>query len=608
MMKFFIKISLTWMILAAVTYIPGKVLGENNLSSTTPDEAGTDTTDRALTDDLYSLLYHSVFIDTSKRQNLERRDFFIGEEYFMPYRGSRISSIRLLSVPTFGGSVYDTTLTPTSNIALFANNAHIRTRASIISNNLMFAPNDTVAPFLLSDNERIIRNLPFIRDARIYVKPLTIDSAEVALTVVTQDIFPIGIGGSANNINSFNLDIYDRNLFGMGWELNNGLRFRSGQSPELGYDGRFYINNIQGSFISSTLNYTNVQERETFLISFDKAFLTPQTKYAGGLAYNHTTFYNNLIDSTREKFYRLNRTDLWFGRGFQIGGTESRRNVTFALRFNTDNYNHRPDIKPDSNFVYHNQELVLASMFYSKIYYTTSNLIRSFGRTEDIPLGYRFDFTVGYSNGEFENRQYGSIGMTGGMLLDHLGYLSGLVQFGAYYDGYRLENGVLNASLYYFTQLIPLDEFRFRQFVYADYTIGFNRIDETLIEMKDNSGIRWLASETFKGQQRFSLKFESVVFSPWNLLGFRFALAGFLDTGFIGSNYKVPDIKNMYSSVGFTLRLRNINLVINTFEIGFAFYPRTPEGVSPFSWHFSTSEPRAFTNLEGKKPTVLIFR
>ncbi len=263
---------------------------------------------------------------------------------------------------------------------------------------------------------------------------------------------------------------------------------------------------------------------------------------------------------------------------------------------------------PDSNFFYHNQDLVLGAMYYSKIKYSTSNLIRGFGRTEDIPLGYRFDMTAGYSNGEFENRQYGGLGLSGGLLLDHLGYFSGSVQFGAFYDGHRMENAVINASLYYFTNLIPLDGYRFRQFFYTDYTIGFNRIDETVIELKDQSGIRWLSNEKLRGSQRLSLKLESVAFSPWTWVGFRFALVGFFDTGFIGSNDKVPDLKNMYSSLGFILRLRNLNLVIDTFEIGFAFFPKTPEGVSPISWHFSTSEPRALTNLEGKKPSVLLFR
>ncbi len=573
------------------------------------DESGAaaDTTDHALTDDLYNLLLQAVFIDTSRKAAPERRDFFNSEEYFLRFRGSRIASIRMRRVPTFGGSVYDTTLAPTTGLARFANSAHIKTRNSIIENNLLFAPNDTVAPFLLADNERILRNLPFMRDARIYIHPITEDTSAVELTIVTQDIFSIGIGGSVKSADSFNLDIYDRNLLGMGWQLNNGLRYRAGQTPQLGYDGRFAVNNINGSFVSGTLFYTNIQEAELFGISFNKAFLTPQTKYGGGISFKRSGVYS-LLNNERELTYRVDDADFWIGRAFQIGGSESRRNITLAVRLNGLNFSERPMVQPDSNFAYHNQNLILASIFYSKIRFSTSNLIRSFGRTEDIPIGYRFDLTGGYSQSEFESRSYGSIGLTGGMLLRRLGYLSGLIQFGAFYDGYRLENGVVNAGLFYFTPLIHLDGFRFRQFLYSDYTIGFNRIDETVIELRDQAGIRWLTNENFKGQQRLSFKFESVAFSPWNWLGFRFALVGFFDTGFIGSSYKVPDFSDMYSSVGFSLRLRNVNLVINTFEIGFAFYPRVPDGASPVAWHFSTTEPRTFTNLQGRKPTLLLFR
>lgn len=580
--------------------------GTDGHNHQTSDESA-DTTGRALTDDIYDLLYHAVFIDTSKYHLPERKDFFKSEEYFVPFSGRSISSVRFLQVPTFGGSVYDTTLYPSSDIAKFANSAHSSTRNSIINNNLLFSVNDTISPYQISDTERLLRNLPFLRDARIYVKPFSIDTTEVQLTVVTQDIFPIGIGGSAKSANEFNLDIYDRNMFGMGYEFNNGLRFRSGATPEMGYDGKFYINNLRGSFISGTIQYTNVPENKTIGLSFDKAFLTPQTRYAGGFSFGRTAFYY-FPEDEREMLYRQNTTDVWFGRSFQIGGKESRRNITFAFRYTDIRYPYRPSVKPDSNFAFHNQDIILGAMYYSKINYTTSNLIRGFGRTEDIPLGYRFDLTTGYSNTEFENRQYGGIGLSGGLLLDHLGYLSGTVNFGAYYDGGRFENGVGYASLYYFTPLIHLSEYRFRQFFYSDYSIGFNRIDETQIKLENPTGIRWLSDESLTGNQRLSVKFESVLFSPWNLIGFRFALVGFFDTGYIGPNDKIPDLGDMYSSLGFTFRLRNVNLVINTLEIGFAYYTRTPDGVNPVAFHFSTSEPRAFTALQGRKPSVLNFR
>ncbi len=272
MIRSSVRTKLICLIFSALNCLPAIVAGDGIDKSALTNETEADTSNRALTGDLYDLLYHAVIIDTSKRQANERRDFFDSEEYFMPYRGSLITSIRFKQVPTFVGSVYDTSLTPASDLAKFANSVHIATRNFVITKNLLFAPNDTVAPFLLADNERILRTLPFIRDARIYLKPLTTDSSQVELTIVTQDIFPIGIGGSVSSVDNFNLDIYDRNLFGMGWEWNNGLRYRAGQDPQLGYDGRFYVNNIKGSFISGYLNYINVQEREAFIVSFDKVF------------------------------------------------------------------------------------------------------------------------------------------------------------------------------------------------------------------------------------------------------------------------------------------------------------------------------------------------
>ena len=104
------------------------------------------------------------------------------------------------------------------------------------------------------------------------------------------------------------------------------------------------------------------------------------------------------------------------------------------------------------------------------------------------------------------------------------------------------------------------------------------------------------------------LVLPAIIFSPWNWFGFRFAIEGFVDIGWIGSNNRPPDIKKINSAVGFIFRLRNENLVISTFQIGFAFFPNAIAGTKRFNWAFSTSHPRLFGQLEGRKPTIIPFR
>ena len=70
---------------------------------------------------------------------------------------------------------------------------------------------------------------------------------------------------------------------------------------------------------------------------------------------------------------------------------------------------------------------------------------------------------------------------------------------------------------------------------------------------------------------------ESVIFSPVNFYGFRFAIFGFADAGVLfGLNE--PVMKGEFVSViGLGLRIRNDNLILNTFQIRIGFFPTAPD-------------------------------
>ncbi len=70
------------------------------------------------------------------------------------------------------------------------NSTHVNTNEKIIRKNLLFAAGDTISPLILSDNERILRQLPYIDDARIIVVPVSDEEADII--VVTKDVYSIG--------------------------------------------------------------------------------------------------------------------------------------------------------------------------------------------------------------------------------------------------------------------------------------------------------------------------------------------------------------------------------------------------------------------------------
>ena len=83
-----------------------------------------------------------------------------------------------------------------------------------------------------------------------------------------------------------------------------------------------------------------------------------------------------------------------------------------------------------------------------------SNLIYSFGRTEDIPHGILINLTAGPEFDEFGNRIYLGSSISHGGLIGNLGYLYSKVEFGGFLDEVdHINQGVLNTNLYYFSNL-----------------------------------------------------------------------------------------------------------------------------------------------------------
>ena len=53
-----------------------------------------------------------------------------------------------------------------------------------------FHEGDTISPLKLSDNERFLRELPYIDDARILVVPVSDNEADII--VITKDVYSLG--------------------------------------------------------------------------------------------------------------------------------------------------------------------------------------------------------------------------------------------------------------------------------------------------------------------------------------------------------------------------------------------------------------------------------
>jgi len=98
---------------------------------------------------------------------------------FSSFSGKRIRKIVIQRLNVFGGNINNPSLNDSKKIEDLLNKTHINTNENIIRKNLSFSEGDKISPLLTSDNERILRQLPYIEDARIVLLPVSDEEADV---------------------------------------------------------------------------------------------------------------------------------------------------------------------------------------------------------------------------------------------------------------------------------------------------------------------------------------------------------------------------------------------------------------------------------------------
>ncbi len=536
------------------------------------------------TEELFELLV--IDKDTSRNGKKE-----IQKTSFENYNDKIIRRITLTQVSVFGPTIFDTISRPLKFYERAGNKLHINTSARILHKNILFKPGDRVDGFLLAENGRILRQLPFIEDARIVVIPVKEDPEYVDIEVFAKDLWPLGFGLEISNLNTGNLSIWNRNIFGFGRELTNTIFWDSDKQPLLGYKGDYRINNISGTFIGSKLKYINRFNTLYYSVDLQKKFLTTETKYAGGFTFENMETHLNieLRDSIlADESVIYNLYDLWAGRAFLLNGnnflTGRRTNLMIAARYYNIDFADRPQVFQNYLYAYHNRKLLLGTIGIASQGFTKGHLIYGFGQTEDIPYGYLLQFTGGYEYNEFNNRPYAGLMLAHGNFIGiDRGYLLNNIEFGGFLRNRKIEQGVFSLKTNYFTPLYSRNRFKYRYFINAGYTTGINRFDEEFVTIENKEGIYGLNSSRLKGIQKLTLNIEATAFTPYYFNGFRFAFFGFTDIGFVGPGKRFVMNNKIYSGFGIGVRMRNERLVFNTFQIKLAFYPVTPDDAD---WQF----------------------
>ncbi len=553
------------------------------------NKIGKKTSNKKLASKFYGLIFVSAS-DTSTKNNKTKKS----ESEFLKYQGKIIKNIRIKSLDIFETNLYDTLSQAHSFGAKTSNKIHIKTGKKTIKNNLLFHKGDTVNPYVIADNERILRDLSFITDARIVITPETLDTNFVNILILTKDAWTIGLEGQIYNKTSGRIDVFDKNIFGTGNQQINKFYLNADDIYQNGYKGYYRINNIKGSFISGELKYFNLYDRTTYELNFKKKFFTPEVKYAGGFTLNKTFLYENIFINdtvTLTTPLDFNYQDLWVGKSIKIQNNiinpQNRKRLIVSARFMRKEFTERPHITLDSNQMFYNITRGLVSIGLSQQNYYKTHLIRGFGKTEDIPYGSLFEFTIGSELNNYNNRFYSGISFSKGIVTKNLYYFNSKISIGSYINNNSFENAIIRLDGIYISKLINFYGLRTRHFFKINYTNGINRYNEEKININRDNGIRDFSINTLYGKKRFSAKLENVIFPSFYYYGFGTAIFTFVDIGVVGDNNNFIFKNKYYSGIGIGFRIRNDNLVLNSLEIRIAYYPRKPSDYDDMTIHLS---------------------
>lgn len=527
---------------------------------------------------LTSLLYDMIIV-APPTQGPAREELKSTRTY-EAYEGKTIRSIEIIRLDAFGQDINDPEDKSPSRAERLMNSTYTKTRKFVLSQHLVFRKGDTVSALRLADNERLLRELPFIDDARITVVPADSNFADIA--VVVREKYPVGINLRIDDLKSGRAGVFTRNFAGFGHELEISLPYNYNKYNTPGIGLRYSVNNIARSFSDLKMQFSDGLGTTLLGGVFSRDFVTSETKYAWSASVMFTRTNDGIDTMAVPAPLRFTRQDYWAARSFMLDRSSVTR-LIITGRYMHNNVFRRPLIDDFSYYRFQNYQTVTGSLTVTSQRFINTSLIYSYGRTEDIPYGYMAELLLGRENNEFKWRSYAGLSVAYGNFFTGLGYLYAGAGISAFYNKGNTEQGMVQGSLRYFTPLARVGRSKVRTFMNLNFTRGFNRYSDECLYFRNDGLIRGFRNDSLSGNTRLALSFEPVLFINKPLIGFRFALFAFADAGILSRSEFMEDSFHAVTALGAGVRIRNDQLVLNTLQVRIAWYPNSPPW-SESSW------------------------
>ncbi len=517
------------------------------------------------------------------------------EEPFKPYEGKVIRHIYFKAL-RFENSISDTSSRFISMAARLADRMHINTKQKVIANNLFIKENTPLNAYRVADNERYLRSLDYIQDARILITGISNDGDSVDLLVISKDLFNVSADGASNGLSHLTGSVIDANFLGTAQRLEASTLYDPSRQPNSGWGAFYKKNNLGNTFISMSVGLSNInknqlshEEENTAFLNFSRPLISPYSRFAGGLLLSKNVADNryNLIPA--QYFgYNYTNTDFWIAYNLGVkhfpDAKDAVRNRSFvSLRYFNYSFQQTP-LQVGTNFdpIYNNRQAVLGQITFFKQEYFKTQYIYGFGTTEDLPYGYNISFIGGWHKQLDLQRPYGGVSIQRYLSTTKGDFLQFYFKTGTFLNNGSVQDATLVCGINAFGRLLFLNDIIIRPVINMSYAALDKPLTNAPLRLDNTYGLGGWLSDSAVGYKRLSLQTESVFFLHGKVFGFRFAPFAHVDlNALIPADNKLYH-STLYSGWGGGIRTRNENLVFETIELRFYYYPITAPGMDHF--------------------------
>jgi len=461
--------------------------------------------------------------------------------------------------------VYDVfdTANPNENhwLARAANFVHITTRPKIIRQSLLFKEGDAVDAALIHETERLLRDLPYVRDAQI--TPSVAPDGSIAASVAVHDAWSLKGGLRFNSVggqNAWRIRVDEVNALGFGKQvlLSHEQDFERITDEILYRDPLLF-----GSRWTFEGGYSKLSDGESSLLDLERPFFRLSASWSADANAARQNYREKIYDDT-DTVYEFPTTDehvtLFYHWLVRYEDRTAWR-IGAELYSQQNSYGkptvYKPGQVPLPDLSYRRFRGALFYMGVSQDRFKTYTNLQGIGRTEDYNLGWDAELKVG----PFPTALGSTTSAWGFAGTFKKGYapapeslfvFTGEAHLRKESQGFQDVFSDTQATFY--NQSLPWQTLAAN----LDVVWGQRLDPEDVTYIGGSDGLRGYPNYFRVGDRRWVASFEDRIVTPWNLWGIvQIGFVAYADAGAIRW-YHTGDWTRTYADAGAGLRVGNL--------------------------------------------------